>query len=109
MNRLNDALQEMKRAKMAMEEAKIELISAVVDIVAEGDGVFARDVAAVAGVPTCEIVGYLQRAENAGVIRSQTRHARFDYARIMPNGTVNLNDVMHKRYKANVYCVVNEE
>lgn len=108
MNRLNDALQEMKKAKMAMEEAKIELISAVVDIVAETDGMYARDIAAAAGVPTCEIVGYLQRAENSGIIRSQTRRAQFNYARIMPNGSINLNDVMSKRYKANVYSVVNE-
>lgn len=109
MNRLNDALEEMKRAKMAMEEAKIELISAVVDVVAETDGMYARDIAAAAGVPTCEIVGYLQRAENSGIIRSQTRRAQFSYARIMPDGSINLHDTMSKRYKANVYCVVREE
>lgn len=108
MSRLTDAMQEMKRAKMAMEEAKIELISAVVDIVAETDGMYARDVAAVAGVSTREVVGYLQCAENAGALQSRTRRAQFNYARIMPDGSVNLNDVMRKRYKANVYSVVNE-
>ena len=108
MSRLGDALVARNNAKIRYDEAKHELLEAMLEIIEESpDGVTARDLSGEAEVPTCAIMGTVQSAMRNRIIRSRRERQTVEYVRLNRDGTVNMNDRMTHTYFANRYTLNN--
>lgn len=109
MSKISEALKEKRRAQLALSEAKCELLSAVVELIEESpDGLFARDVADIAGVRTREIIGTLASAEYRRIVQSHSQKREAVYVLLRPDGSVDLNDRIVRRYTCNKYSIADD-
>ena len=108
MSRLGDALIERNNAKVRYEEAKHELLEAMLEVIEENpDGATARDLSNEAEVATCAVMGVIQSAMRHRIIRGRRERQSVEYVRLNRDGTVNMNDRMVRTYFANRYTVNN--
>ena len=104
MSRLGEALVARNEARMKLEEAKHELLEAVVEAVERsGDGLFARDLSAEAELPTCVVIGAVQSAVSRGLIEKRSDRIHCEFVRLNADGTINMNDRVHRTYRAARY------
>ena len=109
MSKISEALKEKRRAQLALGEAKCELLSAVAELIEESpDGLFARDVADLAGVHTREIIGTLASAEHRRIIQSRPHEREAVYVLLRPDGSINPNDRIVRRYTCNKYSIADD-
>ena len=108
MSRLGDALVERNNAKIRYDEAKHELLEAMLEVIEESpNGVTARDLSGEAEVPTCAIMGTVQSAMRNRIICGHRERQTVEYVRLNRDGTVNMNDRMTHTYFANRYTLNN--
>jgi hypothetical protein len=108
MSRLGDALVAKNEMRMRYDEAKHELLEAMLEVIEESpDGVTARDLSSEADVPTCAIMGTVQSAMRNRIIRGRSERQTVEYVRLNRDGTVNMNDRMTRTYFANRYTLNN--
>ena len=108
MSRLGDALMGRSVAKARYEEAKHELLEAMLEIIeSTPDGATARDLSSEAEVPTCAIMGAVQSAMRHRIIRGRRERQTVEYVRLNRDGTVNMNDRITHTYFANRYTINN--
>jgi GTP-sensing pleiotropic transcriptional regulator CodY len=104
MSRLGEALVARNEARMKLEEAKHELLEAVVEAVERsGGGLFARDLSAEAELPTCVVIGAVQSAVSRGLIEKRSDRIHCEFVRLNSDGTINMNDKIHRTYCATRY------
>ena len=104
MSRLGEALVARNEARMKLEEAKHELLEAVVETIERsGDGMFARDLSAEAELPTCVVIGAIQSAVSRGLIDKRPEHIHCEFVRLNSDGSINMNDRVHRTYRATRY------
>lgn len=107
MSRLADALNERNKARAQYEEAKNELLNAVIEAVAVRGGAFAKDLAAEADLPACAVIGSIMSAEHNGILDGRKERARSVYVRLKEDGTINPNDTIVREYWAKKYSLSN--
>lgn len=109
MSRLGEALVERNNAKMRYDEAKHELMEAMLEVIANSpNGVTARDLSSEAEVPTCAIMGSVQSAMRRRIIRGDNERQSVEYVRLNRDGTINMNDRIVHTYFANRYTLNGE-
>lgn len=108
MSRLGEALVEKNNAKMRYDEAKHELLEAMLEVIEESpEGATARDLSSEADVPTCAIMGTVQSAMRHRIICGRRERQTVEYVRLNRDGTVNMNDRIARTYFANRYTLNN--
>lgn len=106
MSRLGEALVARNEARVRYEEAKHDLLEAVVETIERSEnGLLARELANEANVPIRLVMGVLQSASRRRVIRGRRERTSVEYVRLNPDGSVNLNDRIVRIYRANRYTV----
>ena len=103
MSRLSEIARRKAEARAALEDAKHEMHVCVVEIVEDCGECYARDIAERAGLNTCEVVGALQSAMYRGDIDTRNGVKRIEYVRLLPDGSVDMNDKLVREYRAKVY------
>lgn len=106
MSRLSEIARRKEEARAALEEAKHEMHACVVEIVEDNGECYARDIAERAGLNTCEVIGALQSALYRGDIDTRNGVKRIEYVRLLPDGSVNMDDKLVREYRAKVYVPV---
>ena len=108
MSRLGEALVERNNARMRYDEAKHELMEAMLEVIENSpNGATARDLSSEAEVPTCVIMGSVQSAIRRRIIRGRRERQSIEYVRLNPDGSINMNDRMVRTYFANRYTINN--
>lgn len=106
MSRLGDALVARNEMRMRYDEAKHELMEAMLEVIENNpDGVTARDLSSEAEVPTCAIMGSIQSAIRHRVIRGRRERQSVEYVRLNRDGSINMNDRIIHTYFANRYTL----
>ena len=106
MSRLGEALVERNEARVRYDEAKHELLEAMLEVVEHTEGgATARDLSSEADVPTCAIMGAIQSAVRQRVLRPRRERQVIEYVRLNRDGSVNMNDRMVRTYWANRYTL----
>ena len=105
MKRLANAIIEKKNAEIALAEAKAELTSAIIETIEEEGNMFASDISAIAGLPTCAVIGAITTATNSGWIEANKRTCEKVYVRLNKDGSINKNDTLIRKYNANEYSL----
>ena len=105
MSRLSEAAKEKAIAKVKYEEAKHEMLEAVLEVVDERGSCFARDIADMAGMSTRDVIGTIQSATRNGHLDSVCGHKTTVYVRLNEDGSVNLDERVIREYSANVYSI----
>lgn len=105
MNGLGEILNKKRELENALEEAKREALIAVVTTISDNDGCFATDIASAANLPTCAVIGVLQSGRRRGNLTARREVKQKTYVRLNEDGSINMNDIIHKQYWANKYTV----
>ena len=105
MSRLSEATKERAIARARYEEAKHEMLEAVLEVIDESGSCFARDVADKAGVSTREVIGTIQSATRNGHLDSICGRKTTTYVRLNEDGSINLDERVIREYSANVYSL----
>lgn len=104
MSRLGEALTERNEARARYEEAKHELLEAVVDAVEHHEGgLFAHEIANEAEVCTRGVMGVIQSAVRRQLLEGRRERVVAEYVRLNADGSINMNDRVVRVYEANKY------
>jgi DNA-binding transcriptional ArsR family regulator len=110
MSRLGDALVARNETRMRYDEAKHELVEAVIEAIEQsGEGLTARELAGEAEVPTCAIMGTMQSLTRRRLVRARRERQTVEYVKLNRDGTVNMNDRIARTYMANRYSITPPE
>ena len=105
MSRLSEAAKEKLLARARYEEAKHEMLEAVLEVIEHNGSCFARDIADKAGMSTREVIGTIQSATRNGHLDAVGGRKTTTYVRLNEDGSVNLDDRVIREYSANVYSL----
>lgn len=106
MSRLGKALTERNEARARYEEAKHELLEAVIDTVERHEGgLFAHEIANEAEARTRDVMGVIQSAVRRQVLEGKNERVVAEYVRLNADGSVNMNDRVVRVYEANRYTL----
>lgn len=103
MSRLNEAIREKQIAQARYEEAKCELLEAVVEVVERSGECYARDIADGAEMPTRAVIGAIQSAVKHHYIDRRSGTKQVVYVRQHSDGRIDTNDKIIREYSANIY------
>lgn len=105
MSRLSEAAKERLIAKARYEEAKHEMLEAVLEVIDQSGSCFARDVADKVGMSTREVIGTIQSATRNGHLEAVGGRKTTVYVRLNEDGSINLDERVVREYSANVYSL----
>lgn len=105
MSRIKEAAKERLIAKARYEEAKHEMLEAVLEAVDRSGSCFARDIADMAGMSTREVIGTIQSATRNGHLDAVGGRKTTVYVRLNEDGSINLDERVVREYSANVYSL----
>ena len=105
MSRLSEAVKEKALARARYEEAKHEMLEAVLEVIDQRGSCFARDIADMAGLPTREVIGAIQSATHNGHLDAVGGTKTTVYVRLNEDGSINPNERVVREYGANVYSL----
>ena len=103
MSRLSEAAKERQIARARYEEAKHEMIEAVLEVIEREGECYARDIADKAEMPTCAVIGAIQSATHNGYLDSHCGKKQVVYVRMHSDGRIDTDDRVIREYSANVY------
>lgn len=103
MSRLSDAARERQIARARYEEAKHEMVEAVLEVIEREGECYARDIADKAEMPTCAIMGAIQSATRNGHLDSRCGTKQVVYVRMHSDGRIDTEDRVIREYSANIY------
>lgn len=103
MSRLNEAAKEKQIARARYEEAKHEMVEALIEVVEREGECYARDIADKAEMPTRAVIGAIQSAMNHGYLDSHRGRKQVVYVRMHSDGRIDTEDRVIREYTANIY------
>jgi hypothetical protein len=103
MSRLSEAAKERQIARARYEEAKHEMIEAVVAAIEHEGECYARDIADKAEMPTRTVIGAISSAMNHGYLEARNGKKQVVYVRMHSDGRIDTEDRVIREYDANIY------
>jgi predicted transcriptional regulator len=103
MSRLSEAAKERAIARARYDEAKHEMLEAVIAVIEHEGECYARDIADKAEMPTCAVIGAISSAVSRGYLDSHRGKKQVVYVRMHSDGRIDTEDRVIREYNANVY------
>ena len=103
MSRLSEAARERQIARARYEEAKHEMVEAVIAVIEHEGECYARDIADKAEMPTCAVIGAISSAMSRGYLEARSGKKQIVYVRMHSDGRIDTEDRVIREYSANLY------
>lgn len=105
MSRLSEAAKERLIAKARYDEAKHEMLEAVIEAIEHEGECYARDIADKADMPTCAVIGAISSAMSSGYLEARSGKKQVTYVRMHSDGRIDTEDRVIREYSANLYSL----